>query len=61
MPCVSKFGFFHSICLNDDKENTECFVLDDLYTKDLAYGPVLEHSAAMLKNISQLARKGRCC
>jgi len=39
----------------------DCFVLDDLHTKDLAYGPVLEHSAAILKNISQLVRKGRCC
>lgn len=43
---------FHSICFNDDKGNIECFVIDDLYTNNLAYEPVLEHSAAMLKNIS---------
>lgn len=42
-------------------QNAERFVPDYLQNKDLAYGPVLEHNAAMLKNISQLERKERCC
>lgn len=54
LPVLIILFFFHSICLNDDKVNTECFVLDDLYTKDLAYGPVLEYSAAVLKKRKML-------
>lgn len=49
---VSTSVIFHSICFNDDIGNSECFLIDDLHTNDLAYEPVLEHRAAILKNIS---------
>lgn len=52
IPVLVNLFIFHFICLNDDKGNTECFVIDDLYTNDLAYESVLEDGAAMLKNIS---------
>lgn len=61
IPVLVNQFIFHSICLNDDKGNTECFAIDDVCTNNLAYEPVLEHSAAILKNISLLVRKGRCC
>lgn len=57
IPVLVNLFIFHFICLNDDKRNTECFVIDDLYTNDLAHESVLEHSAAMLKNITGEKRK----
>lgn len=52
IPVLVNLFIFHSICLNDDKGNTECFAIDDMCTNDLAQEPALEHSAAMLKDIS---------
>lgn len=47
IPVLVNLFIFHSICLNDDKGNTECFVIDDLYINDSASEPVLQHSAAV--------------
>lgn len=53
IPLLVNLLIFHSICLNDDKGNPECFVIDDLYTNDLAYEPIVEeHSGVILQNIS---------
>lgn len=52
IPLLVNLFIFHFICLNDDKGNPECFVINDLYTNDLAYEPLVEHSRAILQNTS---------